>query len=100
MRWREGPDGPPPPRPTCAAGGSGGGGNRPAKAGELARHGDRDQRAALAAFWARARPAAIPAPLRLPADRDHVGGLVVLAALKLAAAAGRPAVVPGGFDQQ
>ena len=54
---------------------------RPAEPGELARDRDRDDRAALAALLGEAAPDAVQALLGLPADRDDVGGLSVLAAL-------------------
>ena len=52
-------------RPTCARPGSVGGGDRPAEAGQLARGGDRDDRAALAALL-HPRPDAMQPALRLP----------------------------------
>ena len=79
--------------------GSVGGGDRPAEAGELARGGDGDDRAALAALL-HPLPDVMQAPLRLPGERDDLGLAVALAAREAARDPGRPAVVPGGLDQQ
>jgi hypothetical protein len=54
----------------------------PAEPGEFACDGDRDDRAALAAFAVEAAPDAVQALLRLPGDRDDRIGLAVLAALE------------------
>ena len=77
-----------PARPTCCGSGLVGGGDRPAEAGELARAGDGDDRAALVALL-HARPDVMQAPLGLPGDRDDLGLAVALAASQ---AAGRPGV--------
>ena len=71
----------------------------PAEAGELARDGDRDDRAALATLAVQSAPCAVQALLCLPADRDDVRGLPGLAALERLALRGGAAVVPRGFDQ-
>jgi len=63
-------------------------GECPAEPGEFAGDGDRDDRAALAAFLGQAAPDAVQPLLGLPADRDDVGGLPVLAALEGDAAGG------------
>ncbi len=60
----------------------------PAEPGEFAGDGDRDDRAALAAVLGQAAPDSVQPLLRLPADRDDVGGLPVLAALEGDAAGG------------
>jgi hypothetical protein len=62
----------------CCGLGLVGGGDRPAEAGKLAGHRDSDQRAALAALGVKPLPAAMQAPLRLPADRDDMRGLILL----------------------
>lgn len=91
---------PPPPQPTWCIDASVGVGDRPVEAGELARGGDRDDRASLAALCLQAAPGAVQALLGLPGERDHVGGLAVLATLERLALGRRPAVVPGGLDEQ
>src|SRR4051794_37352382 len=73
---------------------------RPDEAGELARDGDRDERAALAALLGEPAPGAPEALLRLPGDRDHVLGLAGLAPCDLAARARAAAIVPGRLDEQ
>ena len=80
--------------------GSVGVGDGPAEAGELARDGDRDDRAALAALAVEALPAAVQALLGLPGDREHVGALAGLAALERLALGRGSALGPGRFDQQ
>src|SRR4051812_8588745 len=94
--------GPPPLQPTwCMVfGGSVGVRERPAEAGEFARDGDRDDRAALAALSVESLPDVVQASLRLPGDLDDVGGLSVLSATQRLALRRRAAVVPGGLDQQ
>ena len=75
-------------------------GESPAEPGECAGAGARDDRAALAAVLGQAAPDAVQPLLGLPADRDDVGGLPVLAALEGDAAGGGLAVVPAGLDEQ
>lgn len=72
----------------------------PAEAGELARDGDRDDRAALATLAVLSAPGAVQALLRVPADRDDVRGLSGLAALECLALGRGSSVVPRGFDEQ
>ena len=67
--------------------GSVGGRDRPAEAGELARGGDGDDRAALVASL-HALPDVIEPPLRLPGERDDLGLAVALAARELPATRG------------
>ena len=62
-------------------------GDRPDEPGELAGGGDRDDRAALRSVLEPV-PGAVQPLLGLPADRDDVGGLPVLAALEGDAAGG------------
>src|ERR1700760_4907466 len=104
---------PPPPQPSVVGGMahrrwlSGGGvlvavgvDDRPAEADEVSGDGGRDKRFALAALGVEAPPELVQPLLCFPGDRDHGDGLVLLAVLERRADSWRPAVVPGGFDQQ
>jgi hypothetical protein len=69
---------PPPPQPTWCTARSSRLSDRQAEAGELARDGDRDDRAALAALAFQSAPDTVQALLGLPGDRDYRGRLAVL----------------------
>ena len=71
---------------------------RPAEAGEVA--GDRDRRLAFSTSLFEASPDVVEALLGLPGDRERLGRLAFLAALKRAARAGRAAAVPDRLDEQ
>jgi hypothetical protein len=64
-------------------------------AGKLARDGDRDHGAALAALGVEPLPAVGRALLGFPGEREQVRVLAGLAALERRAASRRAAVVPG-----
>lgn len=68
--------------------------DRPAEAGKLARHGDRDERRALAPR-PQACPGAVKAPLRRPAHCHRRGRLAGLPSGERLADVGTMAVVPG-----
>src|SRR5215213_8060322 len=100
MLWREGPASP--PRSTnvcCRAAGLVGGRDRPAEPGELARGGDGDDRAALVALL-HPVPDVVQPPLRLPRQCQDLRFAAALAAREAARDPRRPAVVPGGLDQE
>ena len=74
--------------------------DRPAEPGEVPGDGDRDDRAALAAFEIKPTPEVVQTLLGLPGDRDHQRIVAVLAALERGAEPRRATVVPGRFNQQ
>ena len=73
--------------------------DRPAEPGEVAGDGGGDERFALAALGVEPPPDVVEALLGFPGDRDHGGGLVLLAVLERRADSRRAAVVPGGLDE-
>ena len=90
----------PPLQPTWCRAGSVGVRECPAEAGELARDGDRDDRAAFAALNVESLPDAVQPALGLPGDLDDESGLSVPAAAQRLALGGCAALMPCCFDQQ
>ncbi|MDP9347447.1 MAG: hypothetical protein M3P44_17375 [Actinomycetota bacterium] len=72
----------------------------PDEAGQLARDGNRDSRAALGAAGVEVRPAAGEAKLRTPGGLDRGRRLTGLAATQGERDGGPAAVVPGRLDEQ
>ena len=103
---------PPPPQPSvvggvvhwlvsvCCVRVGVGGHDRPAEAGQVAGDCRGDDRFAFAALVVEAAPEVMQPLLRSPCDRDHGGGLVLLAVLERWPEPRWAAVVPGGLDQQ
>ena len=76
------------------------GADRPAEPDELTCHGDRDDRAALAAFVVKALPGAVQPALCLPADRRDVLGLAGLSAGEFTSHCWSTPIVPGSLNEQ
>src|SRR4051794_19042235 len=99
MLWREGPSPAASSTNVCWRTVSVAGRDRPAEPGELARGGDGDDRAALVALL-HPVPDVVQPPLRLPRQCQDLRFAAALAAREAARDPRRPAVVPGGLDQE